>query len=415
MEVRAWTLLGELAARIPSVREPIASLSGGQRQTVAIARSLLLDPQIVMLDEPTAALGVAQTAEVLNLIERLRDRGHGVIMISHNMEDVRAVADRIVVLRLGRNNGIFTPDASNAELVGAITGATDNAVSRRAARRETETARGGPAMSDSHPEGRCSTAATAASPMPKGCRGAVSAFLDRVRSGDLGSLPVVVGLVIIWTVFYSLNPIFLSPNNLVNLFFDCSVVGVISLGIVCVLLLGEIDLSVGSMSGVASALLGVLWVNQGMPVLVAIARRARARRLRRRDLRAAPHPARHAELRLDALGAARAARAAALHARLHRLDQPALRLGDRRASASSWSCRPGCRTALALIPGIVMLVVGLRTMEQRRARQPLAGLARRADRQGGGADRRARSSSSTTSTSGAACRGCSGSSCCSSS
>lgn len=134
MEVRAWTLLGELAARIPSVREPIASLSGGQRQTVAIARSLLLDPRIVMLDEPTAALGVAQTAEVLNLIERLRDRGHGVIMISHNMEDVRAVADSIVVLRLGRNNGVFTADASNTELVGAITGATDNSVSRRAAR-----------------------------------------------------------------------------------------------------------------------------------------------------------------------------------------------------------------------------------------------------------------------------------------
>ena len=81
---------------------------------MAIARSLLLDPKIIMLDEPTAALGVAQTAEVLNLIERVRDRGLGVIMISHNMEDVRAVADRIVVLRLGRNNGIFTPDASNA-------------------------------------------------------------------------------------------------------------------------------------------------------------------------------------------------------------------------------------------------------------------------------------------------------------
>lgn len=131
MEVRAWTLLNELAARIPSVREPIASLSGGQRQTVAIARSLLLDPKIIMLDEPTAALGVAQTAEVLNLVERVRDKGLGVIMISHNMADVRAVADRIVVLRLGRNNGVFTPDASNQELVGAITGATDNAVSRR--------------------------------------------------------------------------------------------------------------------------------------------------------------------------------------------------------------------------------------------------------------------------------------------
>jgi D-xylose transport system ATP-binding protein len=138
MEVRAWTLLNELAARIPSVRDVVASLSGGQRQTVAIARSLLLDPKIIMLDEPTAALGVAQTAEVLNLVERLRDRGLGVIMISHNMEDVRAVADRIVVLRLGRNNGVFTPDASNEELVGAITGAVDNAVSRRAGKRTSD-------------------------------------------------------------------------------------------------------------------------------------------------------------------------------------------------------------------------------------------------------------------------------------
>jgi D-xylose transport system ATP-binding protein len=134
MEVRAWTLLNELSARIPSVREPVASLSGGQRQTVAIARSLLLSPKLIMLDEPTAALGVAQTAEVLNLIERVRDRGLGVIMISHNMEDVRAVADRIVVLRLGRNNGVFLPDASNQELVAAITGATENAVSRRLSR-----------------------------------------------------------------------------------------------------------------------------------------------------------------------------------------------------------------------------------------------------------------------------------------
>ncbi|MEE8626359.1 MULTISPECIES: ATP-binding cassette domain-containing protein [Methylobacterium] len=135
MELRAWTLLNELSARIPSVREAVASLSGGQRQTVAIARALLLDPKIILLDEPTAALGVAQTAEVLNLIERVRERGLGVVMISHNMEDVRAVADRIAVLRLGRNNGIFYPDASNQELVGAITGASDNVVTRRAARR----------------------------------------------------------------------------------------------------------------------------------------------------------------------------------------------------------------------------------------------------------------------------------------
>jgi D-xylose transport system ATP-binding protein len=75
---------------------------------------------------------------VLNLIERVRDRGLGVVMISHNMEDVRAVADRIVVLRLGRNNGIFYADTSNQDLVSAITGASDNSVSRRSVRRQAQ-------------------------------------------------------------------------------------------------------------------------------------------------------------------------------------------------------------------------------------------------------------------------------------
>jgi D-xylose transport system ATP-binding protein len=134
MEQRSWTLLRELSARIPSVRTPVASLSGGQRQTVAIARSLIGEPNIVILDEPTAALGVAQTAEVLNLIERLRERGLGVILISHNIADVQAVADRIVVLRLGRNNGDFrVADVTSEMIIAAITGASDNSVSRRAA------------------------------------------------------------------------------------------------------------------------------------------------------------------------------------------------------------------------------------------------------------------------------------------
>ena len=103
-----------------------------------------------------------------------------------------------------------------------------------------------------------------------GIGGMVSAFISRVRSGDLGMLPVAIGLIVISTVFSILNPIFLAPNNLVNLLFDCATVGIISLGIVCVLILGEIDLSVGSMSGLASAIIGVLWVNSGMSLPLAI-------------------------------------------------------------------------------------------------------------------------------------------------
>jgi len=135
MERSSWELLRQLSAKIPSVRIPIASLSGGQRQTVAIARSLVGNPKVVMLDEPTAALGVAQTAEVLNLIERLRSRGLGVVLITHNMADVQAVADRIYVLRLGRNGAEFSiDDVSTEQLVAAITGASDNVVTARASR-----------------------------------------------------------------------------------------------------------------------------------------------------------------------------------------------------------------------------------------------------------------------------------------
>jgi D-xylose transport system permease protein len=103
-----------------------------------------------------------------------------------------------------------------------------------------------------------------------GLSGTIRSSIDKVRSGDLGSLPVVIGLVIIWTVFGTLNPIFLSSSNLANLLFDASTVGVISLGIVCVLMVGEIDLSVGSISGFASAMVGMLWVNEGWPLAIAI-------------------------------------------------------------------------------------------------------------------------------------------------
>ncbi|MDH2391144.1 ATP-binding cassette domain-containing protein [Streptomyces sp. HNM0663] len=132
MERRTRDLLHTLAIRIPNVRVPVAALSGGQRQTVAIARSLLGDPKVLLLDEPTASLGVQQTAQVLDLVERLRDHGLGVLLISHNMGDVKAVADMAAVLRLGRNNGLFDVNTtSHEQIIASITGATGDAVTRR--------------------------------------------------------------------------------------------------------------------------------------------------------------------------------------------------------------------------------------------------------------------------------------------
>ena len=107
MEKQTGELLENLAVTITDVRNEVGTMSGGQRQQVAIARSLLGEPKLVMLDEPTAALGVRQTAMVLELVKRLRDRGYGVLVISHNLADVFEVADRIFVLRLGQKAGEF--------------------------------------------------------------------------------------------------------------------------------------------------------------------------------------------------------------------------------------------------------------------------------------------------------------------
>ena len=133
MEVRARDLLKQLAVTtIQNIRTEAGSLSGGQRQSVAIARSLLGDPKVVMLDEPTAALGVQQTRQVLDLVKRLRDRGLGVVVISHNLADIFEMADRIIVLRLGERVATFERETSTPEqVVAAITGASSNGKGER--------------------------------------------------------------------------------------------------------------------------------------------------------------------------------------------------------------------------------------------------------------------------------------------
>ena len=123
MEQRTSETLRSLAVTtIRSVRQPVATLSGGQRQSVAVARAVMWNNRVVFLDEPTAALGVAQTRQVLDLVKRLAQEGLAVVFVSHNLIDVFEVANRITVLRLGRNVGVYEKDRTNQqEVVQAIT------------------------------------------------------------------------------------------------------------------------------------------------------------------------------------------------------------------------------------------------------------------------------------------------------
>ena len=123
MEARtADVLKGPRVTTISSIRQQVASLSGGQRQSVAIGRAVMWNSRLVILDEPTAALGVAQTEQVLQLVSRLAEQGLAVVLISHNLHDIFAVADRITVLRLGKNVGIYDRrTTTQQEVVHAIT------------------------------------------------------------------------------------------------------------------------------------------------------------------------------------------------------------------------------------------------------------------------------------------------------
>ena len=205
-----------------------------------------------------------------------------------------------------------------------------------------------------------------------GVSGALRAFFDKVRAGDVGSLPVVVGLVVIWTVFTVMNPIFLSANNLVNLLFDCSTIGVIALGIVCVLMLGEIDLSVGSMSGVGSALVGVLWVNMGVPVLLAI-----VGALAVGALVGAVYAVLRTRLGMPSFVSTLAGLLALLGLQLYMLGNTGsinLPYGSFMVDFGQLLIMPAWFSyLLAVVPGVVMLVMGQRTRDRRRGANLSAG------------------------------------------
>lgn len=128
MEQRATQVIDDLHVRIPSVRNQVSTLSGGQRQSTAVARAVMWNSRVVLLDEPTAALGVEQTRQVKDLILRLRERGLGVVVISHNLADVFDVSDRIIVLRLGQRVATFeTRQTEPEQVVAAITGSASGA------------------------------------------------------------------------------------------------------------------------------------------------------------------------------------------------------------------------------------------------------------------------------------------------
>jgi len=141
MRREARRQLDKLGIRVPDVRQPVESLSGGQRQSVAVARAAAFGTRLVIMDEPTAALGVRESGMVLDLIRRIRDRGLPVVLISHNMPHVFDIADRIHVHRLGRRVAVIRPeDRTMSEVVAIMTGALDP--------------EGNPVAGDPHTEGR---------------------------------------------------------------------------------------------------------------------------------------------------------------------------------------------------------------------------------------------------------------------
>ncbi len=257
MEKRSTETMKSLSVTtLRSVRQLVATLSGGQRQSVAVARAVLWNSRVVILDEPTAALGVAQTQQVLDLIARLAQQGLAVVVISHNLHDVFAVADRITVLRLGRSVGVYERREDHA--AGARPrdhrGHPDAGLRHRGhghRRRRT----GGRMIEQADP------AVDAPAPLePSGIASLPGRMLDNLRSGNLGSGPVIFALALIVLVFSQTAENFFSAVNFNNIILQMAGTTLLAYGVIFVLLIGEIDLSIAYVSGVAGVVVAQLQV-----------------------------------------------------------------------------------------------------------------------------------------------------------
>ncbi|OIQ74027.1 xylose transport system permease protein XylH [mine drainage metagenome] len=252
----AETLAGLQVTTLRSIRQPVASLSGGQRQSIAVAKAVMWNSKLVILDEPTAALGVAQTRQVLALVRRLADQGLAVIMISHNLNDVFAVADRIAVLRLGQ----MVAQAPIAEFdrslaVELMTTGTSDRMGKVVHQPEVT-----PTLTEdiAAPRQEAIAQSVVGTSQPSGLAGYGRTLWSRVLAGQSGVLPVVLGVILIAAIFQSQNSKFLSAENLVNLLVQGSVFMLIGMGEVFVLLLGEIDLSLGFVAGIGATVATIL-------------------------------------------------------------------------------------------------------------------------------------------------------------
>ena len=255
MEQKTKETLASLSVTtVRSVRQPVATLSGGQRQSVAVARAVMWNSRVVILDEPTAALGVAQTRQVLDLVKRLAEKGQGVVIVSHNLHDIFEVADRITVLRLGRNVGVYeraqddaAGDRRRDHRRRPDQGLRDPGHRRAGGRRMSAAADAPrPRPSRRRPRGR---RAFARSPRER---------LDAIRAGDVGSLPVLIGIVAI-TIFFTLkSSFFFTAVNFTNLIGQMAGVTTIAIGVVFVLLIGEIDLSIAYLGALAAIVMAEL-------------------------------------------------------------------------------------------------------------------------------------------------------------